>query len=244
METGVKITLIIVGAIVLLAVIGLAVYFQIKPSQTVNVDGIAEVKAMPDKVAVYFNIETTGVDAKEAKDKNSEIVDNVITALIKLGFERKEITTESFNIYPEYNWYNNRQDLKDYKATYSLKVEFSSEETGKIGDVIDAGVDNGANINYINFELSLEKQNEYKAIALQQATEDAKTKAGGIASGLGKSVGRVVSISSSNFDYYPWALYNAEAGVASVAEAKAATTNIQPGEQTISGRVSVVFALK
>jgi len=243
METGVKITLIIVGAVVLLALIGLAVYFQIKPSQTVNVDGIAEVKAMPDKVAIYFNIETIGNDSKEAKDKNSEIVDNAITALIKLGFERKEIITESFNIYPEYNWNHGTQEFKDYKATHSLKVEFSSEETGKIGDVIDAGVDNGANINYINFELSLEKQNEYKAQALEQATQDAKTKAEGIASGLGKEVGRVVSISSSNFDYYPWALYSNDMG-GGVAEAKAATTNIQPGEQTISGRVSVVFALK
>lgn len=242
MDNSVKVTLIIVSAVILLVLIGVAIYFQIKPSQTVNVDGLAEIKAVPDKVTVYFNVMTEGKDAKEAKDKNAEIVDNAIVNLIREGFERKEITTQDFNIWPEYDWRNEKQEIKGYRASHTLKIEMSTDKADKIGDAIDAGVNAGAGISYINFELSLDKQNEYKALALEQATEDAKIKAESIAKGLGKSVGRLVSISSSDFGYYPWRLYEESGG--GVAMAKEATTNIQPGEQTISGRVSVVYALR
>ena len=244
MEQGVKITLIIVGAVLLLAVIGIAMYSQRNPSQTVNVDGLAEIKAIPDEVAVYFNVQTEGKTSKEANDKNADIVNAATVSLINLGFERKEITTENFNIYPTYDYSNGKSEITGYQATHTLKVEFSTDKTEKIGQAIDAGVNAGAGISYINFELSLEKQNEYKTLALEQATLDAKSKAGGIASGLGKSLGRLVSISSSDFGYYPWPIYRAESGAGDVAMAKEATTNIQPGEQIISARVSVVYALR
>jgi len=244
MDNSVKITLIIVAGIIFLALVGIMVYFQISPSQTVNTQGIAQVKAVPDLVFVYFNVMTEAETAQEAKDKNAEIVDNVLTALIKKGFERKDIVTENFNIYPEYNWENGKQEIKDYRATHNIRVQFSTSKTEKIGEAIDAGVDAGALVNYINFELSQEKQNQYKAQALKLATEDAKIKAESIASGLGKEVGKVVSVSSSDFDYYPWSIYRNDAMTVGGAEAKAATTNIQPGEREINARVAVVYALR
>lgn len=244
METGVKITLIIVSAVILLVLLGILIYFYSNPGQTVNVEGLSEVKAFPDKVAVYFNVQTEGKDAKEAKDRNAEIVNTATVSLINLGFERKEITTENFNVYPKYDWRKGEQEITGYQATHTLKVEFSTEKSDKIGDVIDAGVDSGAGISYINFELSLDKQNEYKATALEQATQDARIKADSIAKGLGKSVGRLVSISSSDFGYYPWRLYEASGVESDVAMAKEATTNIQPGEQTVNARVVVVYALR
>lgn len=243
MENSIKITLIIVGTVLLLAVIGAGIYFNAHPGQTISSNGVAVVKAKPDLVAVYFNVQTNGSTSKEATDKNAEIVDNAITALVKLGFERNNISTENFNVYPDYSWRNSKQEFLGYTATHSLKVEFSTDNSDKIGSAIDAGVNAGAGISYINFELSQGLQNQYKAQALQQATEDARVKAEGIASGLGKKLGKVVSVSSSQFDYYPWPVY-AASGVANAAEAKAATTNIQPGQQDISGQVAVVFALK
>jgi uncharacterized protein YggE len=241
MESSVKITLIIVSAVILLALIGVAVYLQGRAGNTMDVQGIAQIKAVPDLVSVYFSVDTNASTAKEAKDKNAEIVDAMTTALVKEGLERKDIVTENFNVYPEYTWENNRQEFKGYRAVHNIKVQLSTDKTDKIGEVIDAGVDSGAGISYINFELSQEKQNEYKAEALKQATEDARIKAESIAEGLGKRVGRVVSVSSSEFDYYPWPIYEYAGG--GVAEAKAATTNIQPGEQDITGRVSVVFKI-
>ena len=243
METSVKITLIIVCAVLVLALIGVGIFYQSNASN-VNVAGNSQVKAVPDLVSVYFNIETSAETAKEAKDNNSEIFDKVLNTLIGLGFERKEITTENFNIYPEYNWQNGGQEITGYRATHNIKIELSTSNTEKIGELIDAGVDNGATISYINFELSLDKQNEYKSEAIKLATEDARIKGESLASGLGKKLGKVVSISYSDFGYSPWPIYMAREGSAGVEEAKQATTDIQPGEQDVNAMVEIVFELK
>ena len=244
MEKNVQIALIVASSVILLALIGTFVFLQSGTSaNTVNVDGTAKVKAMPDLVAVYFNVETNGDDAKEAKDKNADIVDKVITSLLKKGFERNAIETQNFNIYPRYVWENNENKQEGYTATHSLRIVLEQNMIAKTGDVIDAGVDAGAAINYINFELSLEKQNGYKAEALKLATQDAKTKAEAIASGIGKKIGKVVSISTTDFGYSPWPVF-ARAETTGVMETKAAATNIQPGEQDIYANINVEFAMK
>jgi hypothetical protein len=245
MDKSVQMTLIIVIGFIALAGIGYAVFSSSNPSSdnTVTGNGQAVVKVTPDLVKVYFGVDTSANTSEKAKDKNAETVDKVITELLKQGFERKEIQTENFNIYPDYSWDNGKQELKGYKATHTLVVEIPTNQSNKIGDAIDAGVNAGANINYINFELSQAKQNEYKAQALKLAAEDANIKAESIAMGLNKKVGDLVSVSDNNFYYNPWNIYSAS-GSSGVAMAKEATTNIQPGNQEISASVTAIFEIK
>ena len=244
MEKSIQIALIIAAAIVIVALVGAYTFLRIIPSRdnTINVQGQATIKAVPDLVSVYFSAETQGETAEDAKNKNSEIVDNMITGLIKKGLERKDIITENFNVYPNYVWRNNKQEIDGYKATHSIKVELPTTNTDKIGSIIDIGVDSGALINYINFELSPENQNKYKAEAMKKAAEDARIKADSTASGLRKKVGKLVSVSVNSFDYYPWQIYRAE-GLESAEQAKAAATSIQPGDKDISASVSAVFKI-
>jgi uncharacterized protein YggE len=245
METSVKITLIIVAAILLVGAAGGFLYWKsANPETTINVNGDATIKAIPDVISVYFNVQTNGTTAEEAKNLNAEVVDKVITNLVKIGLERKDITTENFNVYPDYTWEDNKQKFLGYKATYSLIVKLKSGNTDKVGSVIDAGVDGGALINNINFELSPDLENQYKAAALKAASEDARTKADSVASGLGKTVTGIQSVSESNFNYYPWRLYDNVAMASGGAEAKQAATNIQPGEKDVTAQVNVVFKIK
>jgi len=247
MEKSVKITFIITGTIILLALLGYGfIYLMMNAnSNTVSVQGESSIKVTPDVVTVYFNVETSGTSAQEAKDANSAIIDKLTTNIVKLGFSGKDVQTQSFYIGEDLRWENGKQVNYGFKATHQIKVELPSNEASKISQVIDAGVDAGALLQYINFELSTEKQNEYKAQALTEASQDAKTKAEAIASGLGKRVGRLVSVSTSNYDYRPWNIYTANAGgmAMDVAEAKVATNNIQPGSQEVSGYVSAVYKI-
>ena len=99
MEKSVQITLIIVGAILLItAAAGFGLWALVNPSNDISVNGVATLKAVPDVITVYFNVETIGSTAQIAKDDNAAIVDEVTTRLVKLGLERKDITTENFNI--------------------------------------------------------------------------------------------------------------------------------------------------
>lgn len=245
LDKSVQITLIIVVGIIILAILGYIVFSSIIPaSNTISVNGQSEIEAFPDLVGVYFNIETQGSTSEEATKENSEIVEELKNSLVIKGFDREDIKTQNFNVYPDYDWINGKRVAKGYKATHSLKIELSTDDTSKIGEAIDAGVEAGSGISYINFELTKEKQNEYKAQAIKQASEDARIKAEAMAKGLGQELGKLVSVSDSGFDYYPWRIYGAVEEASEVAIAKEATTDIQPGEQKITARVSAVFKLK
>jgi uncharacterized protein YggE len=244
LDKSVQITLIIVVGIVILAILGYVIFSSIiSPSNKISVNGYSEIEAFPDLVGIYFNIETKGSTSEEATKENSKIVEELKDSLIMKGFDREDIKTQNFNVYPDYDWVSGKRINKGYKAVHSLKLELSTEDTSKIGLVINAGVEAGAGISYINFELTQEKQNEYKAEAIKQASEDARIKAEAMAQGLGQKLGNLVSVSDSGFDYYPWRVYGA-IEEADVAVAKEATTDIQPDEQKITARVSAVFKLK
>lgn len=246
MEKSVKITSIIAGTIILLALFGFMMFNQVQPGQTISVDGNSVIKVTPDLVSVYFNAESTGATAVEAKDANALIVDNMLTALVKQGFNRTDMTTENLQINEDLRWENGKYKSYGYKATHQIKVVLSTNRADKIGDVIDAGVNAGALLQWINFELSNAKQNEYKAQALIAAGQDAKTKAEAIASGVDKKLGALVSISTSNWGYNPWNVYSASSGgmMVDAVLAKEASTNIQPGTQEVTANINVVYKIK
>jgi uncharacterized protein YggE len=133
-----------------------------------------------------------------------------------------------------------------YKASHQIKIVLNTSSTSLISDVIDAGVDSGAMLGWINFELSTKLQNEYKAQALREAGQDARTKGEAIAEGLGKRLGALVSVSTSDFNYQPWNVYSSKEGgmVADASQAKLAVTNIQPGTQEVSAQISVVYKIR
>ena len=249
MDNSIKITLIVVSTVILLVLIGILVYFQINPGNTVSSMGIATVKATPDLVSVYFSVETDGETASEAKDANAEIVEELVSKLISMGFDREDVQTSNFNVYPVYDWESGKQKENGFKATHQITVEMPMDDSEKVGDVVDAGVDAGALVSYINFELTQESQNSYKAEALKLASEDARVKAEAVAAGLDKKLGKLVSVSTSDFGYYPWNVYeraysSTGAGYAEDAVmAKEAATNIQPGKQTVSASVSVAYKI-
>ncbi len=244
MDKSVQKTLVIMAGIMAVVLIGILTYANFSLANTVTGNGQAKLKVVPDLVSVYFNVDTTGDTSAEATESNSEIVDELITELIKEGFERDQIQTTGFNVYPEYDWVNGERIDKGYRATHSIRVELSTNDSSRIGKVIDAGVGAGAGVSYINFELSQEKQNEYKAQALKSATEDARIKAQAIAEGLGKRLGRLVSVTDTSFSYYPWPIYAAREGATlDAGEAKEATTNIQPGEQEVTASVTAIYKL-
>lgn len=239
MEKSVKITLIIMVGILLLVVIILANFST--ASNTINSNGYSEIEVMPDVISIYFNVETKSATSKVAEDANSEISNKLVDDLVNRGYLREEIQTVSFNIYPNYDWSSGSSRLRDYTVSHMMKIELQSSQSGEVGKIIDIATDAGALVSSVNFELSVEKQNQYKADALKLAAEDAKIKAEATAEGLGKKLGNLVSVSMDNFNYYPWVLYDSASGVKSVEEA---TTNINPSSQKVSASVSVVFKMK
>lgn len=242
-DKSVQITGMIAIAFVLVTLIIVNAFSNTVVGETVTVDGVSEILVMPDLVTVYLNVETLEQSANVAKDVNAEIVAKVKDALIAAGFSRDDFETQNFNIYEEFDWSKEERTSVGFKATHSIVVKVDAANEDMIGAAIDAAVNNGAMLGYINFALSQELENEYKALALKAAAEDAKIKGEAVASGLGARLGDVVSTKmGDDFRYYPMMAYDNSVGGA-VKGAEVAT-NIQVGEQTVNAQISVTYKLK
>ncbi len=243
LQKSVQITLIIAASVIVLAVIGVIYFNSSSSTNTIQVNGQATTKVAPDLITVYFNVDTKGTTSKLAEDANSAIVSKLKDNVIALGFKESDLTTENYNIYPEYD-YSNGQRLTGYRATHSLKIEVSSQQKDKVSSLIDAGTNAGAGISYINFELSPALQQTAKTQAIKNASDDAKIKAQAIAEGFNKKLGRLVSVSLDNFNYYPWPIYtSSDSGVSGAENAKTAVRDITPSNQEVSASVTAVYKL-
>lgn len=237
MDRNALIAVIIIAGVVL--ALGYSFLDRAAPDEkTVSANGVATIKTMPDLASVNVRIETLMPTAEASKNKNSEISNAVQKALLKI-VDKKDIQTEYYNIYPEYDWSDNKQTLKGYRTQNTLKIEVSDFD--KVGSVVDASVDAGANgIDSINFELSDEKKSDLKKEVLEKASKDAREKAEAIASGLNARLGDIVSVTTSDYDYLPIPIYRAEAGIA----LEKAVTDIQPRELEVTANVQVTFELE
>lgn len=210
---------------------------------TVSSTGQSTMESMSDQIAVSVKVETSAKNAEDAQKENREISSAVMAALKKYA-EEKDIETESHSMYEWIEWENNKNKFMGYKVNNVLKVTISDPE--KAGQMIDDAVKAGALINYVNFELSKEKEKSLKEEALRKAAEDAKTKATSIADGLGVRLGKIVSVSESNF-YYPrmgYATAEMAKGMDSSAEVPAPPTDLSPRKLEVSASVTVAYSIK
>jgi uncharacterized protein len=245
---AIVITSIIAAALIVISLLAVFVVVPaMSPTNTMTVEGTSTIKVMPDVVAVYFNIQTNASTSSAANTANDAIYTQLKSALLVMGFNESQIQTQSYSIYPNVVYDGTGRSNNDgYIASHSIKIEFSANDTAKISSVIDAGANSGAGISTIDFELSTALQNQYKAQALSQASQDAKTKADAVASGFGKSAGALVSVSVNNFGYYPWPVYTSSGAgrEADNAGAKSAVMNLVPTTQDVTGDVSATYRLR
>jgi len=206
---------------------------------TISVDGVGVVGVVPDEIVVYLSVNTLDDSIVVAKDKNAEIMDRVRSGLVGLGLDEKDIETDWFSVDESYDWMDDDQEFIGYEAMYSIAVGVGSGNEELIGSVIDVAVENGAVVDFVDFELSRELKNEYEAKAMKAAAEDARVKAEAISEGLGKKLGRIVSSSSNGFmsDWYAYAEDDTDSIEFSV------MTDIEVGEREVGASVSVVYEI-
>lgn len=230
-------------AIIVIAVAALVIYYNSKVQYTtITTQGVADEKVMPDEVVIYFSATATNDSASAARDKVGKINDDLMTALVKLGIERKDIESGQYSISPNYVWDVEAQTQKTrgYMATQQIKV--TTKDIDNAGKYIDAGVDAGALVSYVNFELNTSNQNAVKARLLAAAATDARVKADSIASGLGKAVFDIESVTTSDYNYYPIRAY--DMAVSSSEGKSVPATDLVPQQLEISAQVQVVFKIK
>lgn len=212
---------------------------------TISVSGQAEMTVDSDQAELYVKIETTKTTAQEAKDENSETSESVESALRREGVKKEEIETSRYSIHPkyDYNRVTGKSTLVGYTVTNVLKV--TTNDMDNIGELIDAAVDAGANgFDQISFGLSEEKQEDVNAAVLLKASDEAAAKAKSLAKNLNVNLGKLSSITESNFYYAPYRYAMADVEEAVFAKGAPVPTSISPQDVTVRATVSLAYEIE
>ena len=205
-------------------------------ANTVTASGAGTAQAVPDTAEMSFGVSTMSANAKSALDEASRSAERIASAVKKLGIADEDIQTQDVSVYPQSVDQNGKQVITGYQASLSVRVKV--RDIAKLGEVISAA--NAAGANEISGPaFTIDDPAPVHAKAIDEAVVDARKSAEAMAKAAGRSVGAVLSMSSSDVGLVPGQMYSAS-DVAGAAKA----VPIEPGQLAITASVVVVFELK
>ncbi len=212
---------------------------------TVTVSATAKIAVEPDIAYVSLGVRTENASSKTAKQQNTAAMTKVLDALKKAGVAEKDIQTSSLSMYTNYSW-DNAGNRKVNGYTVSNTVSITVRDLDKVGDIVDAAMNAGAN-QFNNVSFAVEDEEEYYVKVLGEATKKAKKRAAAIASASGMTLGSAISLSSTGASYDPYRYYAddvAEAEDMAPAEGASIGSTITSGQVTVTATINAVYNMK
>jgi uncharacterized protein YggE len=211
------------------------------PQRILSVTGTELVYLTPDVAYINIGVHTEKPTASEAVSANNTQTQQVVTALKNSGVDAKDIRTTNFSIYP--NTQYDQQTGKPGSTTYVVDntVYVTVHQLDKLGNLLDATVQAGANnVNSIQFDVA-DKSTAIKQ-ARDQAVKDAQTQAQELASASGVTLGNVQTISFTNNIPQPVMDVYSKSGGLNAAPAVAVPINT--GQLTLTVTVDMTYEIK
>lgn len=228
-----------VAALFLLSVLALPLHAETKSDlRTITVTGQGEIKAVPDLAIFTISLNSRNKVAAVAVDQVNTSAQSLVALLAKNGIEKKDITTTSGGVYPNYD-NNVAGKIVTYTANYSVSVTFRDiAKAAKIMAQVST-VPGIANVNGPSFGFAEPLQ--FENAALTKAVENAKSKALALAKVGGLVLKEPITIRTSDASA-PRPVMAPMMMRAAKAEMDVAHAPMEPGEQTISASVEVTYA--
>jgi uncharacterized protein YggE len=222
------------------------------PRPSIDVQGSADVKVVPDQVFLVFGIETSDPDLKVSKAKNDERSRNLLAITRELNIDPKYVQTDFINIEP---WEHELRDANrtlrtEYRVRKNIAVTLT--DVGKFEELLSRALEGGVtHVHGIQFRTTeLRKHRDHaRVLAIQAAREKAIL----LAASLGRQIGPATRIAEYSGGWYsPYSFWggmsygsNAMSQVSSQSgEASASEGTIALGQITVTANVSVTFALQ
>lgn len=225
----------------LLAVITVAIAALVAPSANaaatryITISSQGSVKVVPDAVRISANSTNVAATSKEALAATAKTTAAVRAALTAAKIDKKDISTQSVSVFPEYKYDNNTSVLIGYRASQTLTIVVRAAATA--GDVVDAIVTAGGDSLQLSGATPFVLDNTKAATAARTAAvKNARAKAASYATLLGVKLGKVTYLveNSAPTPYVP---------VMAVAKTEADSTVIDLGEQDVTVSVTVKWSL-
>lgn len=199
---------------------------------TIRVTGQGSVETEPDRATVSLAVEASDRDdASVVVEELATDADALKTALLEYGISEDDITTSRYSL---------REDSRSgvYEGEHRYLVELDDPDS--VGEVIDVGVDAGADeIGRINFTVSEERREELYDDAVQKAVDDAREEADLYSSAAGQTLGDPISIETSRTDHRPFRI---EYDMAVAEDANGSMpTDIDAGDVSVRAQASIEY---
>lgn len=234
-------TLAIASALVLASTISCANEDPI--TARILVTGQGNVDIAPDMALLNLTVSREAETAREALDKNSSAMKEVMDSMKTHGIEARDLQTSNFSIQPRYVYppTDSKGERKPpvvvaYNVRNSLTVRV--RDISRLGQILDTsvtlGVNEGGNISFTNADPSAAITQ-----ARINAVKDAMTKADTLASAAGVKVGKILELSEQSYNPRPMPMARAEMSLARSADA----VPVAAGENTYKVVVNVSYAI-
>jgi uncharacterized protein YggE len=197
---------------------------------SIVVAGNGSVSAVPDRAQVSFGVSTDAKTASAALRANAVEMTRVIAALKGQGIVPADIRTELVSLSPRYS--QTGEAVVGYEAANSVSAKL--RKLDKVGPVIDAAVDAGANqVSGPNL-VRADSAGLYRA-ALRAAIANARAKARTIAAASGLHLRRITDVNEAGQAPPPTPL--------AAKDASATSTPVEPGTTLVEATVTVTFSV-
>lgn len=233
MKTRTRISVLAVSTLAIAALV--APSANAAPTRYITISSQGSVKVVPDAVRINATSTNVAATSKEALAATAKTTAGVRAALTAAKIDKKDISTQSVSVFPEYKYDNNTTVLIGYRASQSLTIVVRAAATA--GDVVDSIVAAGGDSLQLSGATPFVLDNSKAAIAARTtAVKNARAKAASYASLLGVKLGKVNYLveNSAPTPYVP---------VMSVAKTEADSTVVDLGEQDVTVSVTVQWSL-
>lgn len=208
-------------------------FYDKKPGRgAMKINGAGAVQAEPDTAVIRLGVTTQDESLEAAQQENAKTTAAVIDALLELGIPKKQLQTSSYNIEPQYDYVEGKQEFRGYKVTNTLSITL--KELQRVGEVIDLAVSKGAN-NVYDIDFTVQSPSAYYKQALELAVKDAVSKA--------VKISRTLEVA---LDETPYRIIE-QSSITPLTESPAAkfsvaATPILSGQLTITARIEASFS--
>ncbi|RKD95719.1 SIMPL domain-containing protein [Halopiger aswanensis] len=203
----------------------------------ITVSASGEVEAEPDKATISVGVEARGETAEAVTDELAAGAEQLRQAFDDLEIPEENVEEGRYRVRPEPSRDGESEVIR---GTHSFEVTL--EDVERVGDVIDAAVEAGADdIGRVNFTLQEETRDQLRKEAIDQALANADDEAAYIADNRGVELAGTKSVTTSDMQVH--GVSHAVGYSAGAAEdAAAPRTEIDADPVTVSASVTVTYA--
>jgi uncharacterized protein YggE len=212
---------------------------KINTPGTLTITGDAKTFATPNLGQIMVGVQIDRQDsAADAMVQLKDRMTQVLEAMKQLGVTDKDIRVSGLSLGPSYDYSNGQQRLEGYTASQMVTVK--TKALDKLGDILNAATDAGAN-QAGDVQFIVENPDAKKDEARKIAVVEAQKKAQEMATQLGVVLGSLKSYTETPGGAAPTPIYMRSAVGAS---ADAGSIPLPSGEQEVTMNVTLTYEVK